>query len=237
VRFYKFLRAGAISPFSGVRWTAPGGDERGEPLSPGIPALCRTGIHACRLRDLPYWLSDELWIIELDGQIVESDVKVVAPAGRLVEHIKAWDKDLVSKFGMFCVVRAAFHAADELRDAGLAEHGRRLAEVAARAAEAGDARPGAAQGRNHRDHAPFGALDAAASEGMEQAARQGALDASALCGLARDAVELFEKYPPAMMAYVAVRAADARTQADGDPLVEERRRQSDWLAERLKLGP
>ncbi len=81
---YKFLQAGRVAPFSGVTWPEDGVyvDATEGPL-----AACRNGVHGCRVRDLPYWLDDELWEIELDGEVVEDELKLVArraagPCGR-----------------------------------------------------------------------------------------------------------------------------------------------------------
>ena len=63
---YKFLRADGTSPFAAFRWdlpdTKPGGwvEARVDP--------CRSGIHACRPGDLPFWASDSLYEIEVDGR-------------------------------------------------------------------------------------------------------------------------------------------------------------------------
>src|SRR5437660_664030 len=59
---YKFLRAGRIGPFSRFAWPEPGVWVRASASD-----RCRRGIHACRMRDLPWWLGQELWEIELDG--------------------------------------------------------------------------------------------------------------------------------------------------------------------------
>jgi len=57
---YKFLRSGRIGPFSGYRWPEPGAWVDASGTDP-----CRRGVHACRTADLPWWLADELWEIEL----------------------------------------------------------------------------------------------------------------------------------------------------------------------------
>ena len=76
---HKFLRSGRHGPFSGFEWPEPG-----EWVRPGAePDLCRNAIHACRVRDLPWWMSEELWEIELDGDVHVGEHKIVAPAGRL----------------------------------------------------------------------------------------------------------------------------------------------------------
>jgi hypothetical protein len=85
MRAYKFLRPGGIGPFSGFAW--PNGDW----VEAGGPDLCVRGVHACRQADLPYWITGELWEMELDGAIREEERKLVAERGRLVRRVEAWD--------------------------------------------------------------------------------------------------------------------------------------------------
>jgi len=96
---YKFLAPGAVGPFSGFRWQP----QQWAEASGTDP--CRSGIHACRLRDLPIWLDAELWEIELDGSIDERDRKIVAPRGRLTRRIDAWTPAAAREFGHFCARR------------------------------------------------------------------------------------------------------------------------------------
>ena len=55
-------------------------------------------IHACRPRDLPFWLGRHLWEIELAGEILEQERKVVAQRGRLLERLSAWTPELLDEF-------------------------------------------------------------------------------------------------------------------------------------------
>lgn len=96
---YKFLTSGGVGRFTGFHWTADTWIEAG-----GADP-CRAGIHACRVRDLPIWLDDELWEIELGGDVVEGDRKIVATRGRLTKSIETWTPDLAREFGRFCVKR------------------------------------------------------------------------------------------------------------------------------------
>jgi hypothetical protein len=89
---YKFLDAGGVAPFTGFRWPV------GEWVAVGAVEPCRRGIHACRTRDLPYWLGRELWEIELDPPLVEQERKVVASRGRLVRRREEWDDELRDDF-------------------------------------------------------------------------------------------------------------------------------------------
>jgi hypothetical protein len=70
------------------------------------PDPCRSGIHACRLGDLPYWAGRVLYEIELDGQVVEHGTKVVAPRGRLLRRIDGWDEAFRAAYTRHCADRA-----------------------------------------------------------------------------------------------------------------------------------
>jgi hypothetical protein len=99
-RAYKFMREDAVSPFTGVRWS------KGEWVDSGPPVPCRHGVHACREEDLPYWLNAELWEIELDGEIAETDHKLVAERARLVQRVDRWDRRALRKLAVSCAAQA-----------------------------------------------------------------------------------------------------------------------------------
>jgi hypothetical protein len=100
VKAYKFLRAGRVGPFTGFRW------EPGEWVESGGPVLCDRGVHACRPGDLPFWINDELWEVELDGDVVAAERKVVAPRGQLVRRIEAWTEAAARELGDTSAARA-----------------------------------------------------------------------------------------------------------------------------------
>jgi hypothetical protein len=110
-RAYKFTRAGGISPFSRFAWPLPAGDRPGEWVDAGVASPCRAGIHACRPGHLPYWISEELWAIELDGEMIESAGKLVSSRGRLLAPVEAWTTGGGAAFGSDCAQRAAELAA------------------------------------------------------------------------------------------------------------------------------
>jgi hypothetical protein len=104
VNAYKFLRDDGTGVFTRFRWPLPGD-------GPGAwvrtePEPCRAGIHACRLSDLPYWAGRTLYEIELDGDVVEHKTKIVAPRGRLLRRIDAWDHDFRATYTRYCADRA-----------------------------------------------------------------------------------------------------------------------------------
>jgi len=66
----------------------------------------RSGIHACRLSDLPFWVGRILWEIELDGEIVGHHSKVAAARGRLLHRVEPWDDPLRDEYTRMCADRA-----------------------------------------------------------------------------------------------------------------------------------
>jgi hypothetical protein len=105
VRAYKFLGGDGRGVFSGMAWPQPKGSP-GDWVEAEVD-LCRSGIHACRTADLSYWLAPLLYEIELDGEIVEAGMKVIAPRGRLVRHIDAWNDETREAYSQMCIARAA----------------------------------------------------------------------------------------------------------------------------------
>ena len=101
---WKFLGQGATGPFSGFAWPRPDGGP-GAWVDAAVDP-CRAGIHACRVGDLPYWAGRTLYAIELDGDLVEHGTKVVAPRGRLVRRIEAWDDAFRAAYTRWCADRA-----------------------------------------------------------------------------------------------------------------------------------
>jgi hypothetical protein len=97
---YKFLRPGAVGPFSRVSWPTPAEGEPGAWLGAagGDAELCRDGVHACSRDHLPFWLTEELWAVELQEPVVEQRSKLVAPAGRLTARVDGWDADAALAF-------------------------------------------------------------------------------------------------------------------------------------------
>ncbi|MDQ6616406.1 MAG: zf-HC2 domain-containing protein [Actinomycetota bacterium] len=119
-RAYKFLRKGRVSPFSGHVWGSGWLEVDGE------TSLCQNGVHACRASQLPFWLDDELWVIELDRVEHADEKKVVARAGCLVRQVEAWTPAAARTLARACALRARWHTAEALRRSGRDEDARRL---------------------------------------------------------------------------------------------------------------
>jgi hypothetical protein len=126
-RVYKFLKHGRVSPFAGSTWEPaeegrPGAWEEVE----GALAMCANGIHACRAEQLPYWLDEELWVVEVTGVALEDHRKLVARRARLVRRIEAWTPRMARRFAHACTLRARRHAAFALRRGGRHDEAARL---------------------------------------------------------------------------------------------------------------
>ena len=115
---FKFLSEGGRGIFSDFRWPLPREDTPGPWVSAGLPLEpCLNGIHVCRKDDLPYWIDDELWVIELRGEVATHDRMIVAEEGRLVTKIDAWNRETTTSFTETCALRARASAVETLRSA------------------------------------------------------------------------------------------------------------------------
>ena len=97
---FKFLGAGAVAPYTGFRWPI-GGEWVSAPVD-----RADVWIHACRLGDLPYWIHEELWWIELEAPLRESRYQIASARGRLRGPVEGWGPPLARKFAEACVWRA-----------------------------------------------------------------------------------------------------------------------------------
>lgn len=198
---YKFLVAGRVGRFSQVRWPEPGVWMRAG--SPVVP--CRRGVHACRVRDLPWWLADELWEVELVNPTEVRSHKLVAPAGRLRDRIDVWTPDCAQEYAAACFWHARDLAVQALRRA---RHEAAAAHLAR--CETFEDLAGAVE--------RLGEIPSEARPGIETL---GSAAAIAVFG------------GPPMIAYMAAHVAgrlDPRAGYD-----DERGWQSRWLADRLGL--
>jgi hypothetical protein len=139
----KFLRPGRVGPFSKVRWPEPGQWLE----APEAPTLCTAGVHAFLPEVLATWIAEELWRVQLDGAEVLAPGVVVAPRGRLLARVQAWNDETAREFARACAAhvaqaaggRAAEYAADAKASAeeAVADYtATTVAYMAAHAAEA-----------------------------------------------------------------------------------------------------
>jgi hypothetical protein len=114
MRAFKFLRPGRVAPFAGVEWPEPGAWLESE-----------AGVHAVDRDTLAAWIAEELWIVELEGAGPLGRGVLVAPRGRLVERVDAWNDESAREFARAAAAhvsagatgRAAEYAAAATEDA------------------------------------------------------------------------------------------------------------------------
>lgn len=106
MRAYKVLIEGR-SGFMGRQWPLP---EAGRPgdwvVASGPLGLCTNGIHASTTDQLPQWLGDEIWELELDGEVLRTEPALVARRARLIRQLDAWDAPARVAFCQDCAGRA-----------------------------------------------------------------------------------------------------------------------------------
>jgi hypothetical protein len=111
MKAFKFLRTGAVGRFSGFEWPLP--DNGAGEWVEAEPTPCMSGVHACRPEQLPYWLDDELWQVELDGRVLEAGHKLVAQRGRLARRVDEWDERVIDEFAHACLDHLTERAAGD----------------------------------------------------------------------------------------------------------------------------
>ena len=125
---YAFLSEGAVEPLSGFAWPTGKEGEYGDWVA--ADAAPPEALRGYRARDLPYWLEEELWNIELDGRLAERPHLLIAERARLRGRIDTWSAELAWEFAAACARRVAVRAATALRTAGRAEAAASLEEAA-----------------------------------------------------------------------------------------------------------
>ena len=102
---WKLLQAGGVGLFSGFAWPLPTAAGSYGAWVEAEPPLRPTfhGIHAIRSEDVLDWLDEEIWEIELDGEIIEGDPLLVASRGRLRRQAVGWDAAAARELARTCV--------------------------------------------------------------------------------------------------------------------------------------
>ena len=213
---YLFLRRGRRASLGETQWPAPHAREPGAWLEAGIDAP-PDSIQAYPPDELAWCLDEELWEVELEGDLHREGHALVAARGRLLSRVETWTPDVAAELVETCAFRVRDAAADALARAGLASEASDLAGCTS--------------------------LDALERVGSDIAARS-TDPAATVAGFATDAV-LYARdaTSPARAAGVAAYVA-AHALAGGDRGVtsyearfaDERRWQAEWLSRRLGLS-
>jgi hypothetical protein len=183
MKYYKFLTADNKGPYSSFDFTAylPKGKRPGKWLpTEDLLALCMSGYHACLAGNLINWLQANLYEVELAGDIIQGDAKVVAQRMRFVRHIDTWNERSARLYACWCVRQIWRLVTDERSRTGV-ETAERYAEGAATREELDAAGAAARDVVRARDAAGAAAeaaawvtAEAAAGDAVRYAARDAA---------------------------------------------------------------
>jgi len=215
---FKFLDEDGTTALTGYRWPRPTGRAPGPWVEADAVRPCHEGLHGCSADHLAYWISDQLWLIELDGEPVPGRHKVVARRARLVRRVTTWHRRVRSDLAFDVAWRTRDLAVAALRRDGRTDLGNRLS--AARS---------------------LGNLAASRSDIADVIGRHSVAAVAAL--LAGDCGYLAQHGEPAEAPFVAACAAGhvaasaalagAAEEAYETAFHAERARQSRWIAERI----
>jgi hypothetical protein len=86
-------------------------------------------VRACSAEELPWWLDEELWEVELEGDVRELGRALTASRMRLVQRVDAWTDDVATELVAVCARRARDEAVRALRETGRAEDAAALADA------------------------------------------------------------------------------------------------------------
>jgi len=101
---YRFLARGGLGAVNQFKWPLPEGSTPGAWVGPQADTTT-LGVYAQRLSDLPYWVHDELYRVELRGTVHALSLGVLASEMRFVERVDGWNESLRRDFGKSCVER------------------------------------------------------------------------------------------------------------------------------------
>ena len=132
---YGFLAEGAVAFLSGFRWPQPADGEPGGWVRAGADAP-RQVVRGVPVEQLPWWLDDELWEVELEGPLVMDGRALTGDRARLLRRVDAWTPEAAHEFVSACERRVreaalADYAADVVRYAEEADRPAAAAAVAA----------------------------------------------------------------------------------------------------------
>jgi hypothetical protein len=118
------LRAGGRSALGSLVWPAPG-SEGGSWVAAGVDGEPRD-VRGFEASQLPWWLDDEIWVVELAGQVQASGRILLAERARLVRRVEGWDAEAQDAFVAACGGRVAELAAAALEREGRSSEAAKL---------------------------------------------------------------------------------------------------------------
>ena len=74
---------------------------------------CSNGIHLCHPQDVIHWLHNDIYEAEHEGEIIESDDKVVVRKARIISHCDNWNERTARLFAVWCARQVQHLMTDE----------------------------------------------------------------------------------------------------------------------------
>lgn len=143
--YYKILTDDGKSCNGGnMQWSLPTKDDGTWTPGDWMPDIegelepCENGYHLCRPQDLVHWLNEAIFEAEYEGEIIESDDKIVVRRARLLRRVEAWNEKTARLFACWCV-RQIWHLLIDERSEKAVEIAERYANGEATQEELGAA--------------------------------------------------------------------------------------------------
>lgn len=113
MKYYKVLDSMGRSCFGGnAQWSLPQRNEDGTwvpgewmPEVEGNLGLCANGYHVVTLEQLPRWLGDRIFEVEIGKEVVHDDDKSVVRTCRLTRECEGWNDRTARLFACDCAER------------------------------------------------------------------------------------------------------------------------------------
>ena len=104
--YYKVFREDGKTLHDHNPWPLPQGDEPGAWVEvEGDIVSCKNELHVMREQDLAYWPGLILYEVEIDGESIEADDKVVCRRARLIRKVETWDHRTLVTWACDCAER------------------------------------------------------------------------------------------------------------------------------------
>ncbi|GIV03694.1 MAG: hypothetical protein KatS3mg015_2524 [Fimbriimonadales bacterium] len=237
VTVYKWLDGRQATHVHGFRyrlrvWT---------PRVEGELVACKNGYHLCRERNLPYWISRDLFLAETDEPEEEWLVgsnKVVVRRCRIVEHLQGWNERTALLFAADCAERVlplwerpdddrprlAIQVARDFARGLVGEeelrHTREAADDAAASASSSSAASYAAYAARSAAYAARSAATYSGYSAAASAAASAASSAAAARAAASFAAARWPSLPPSPARAAASFAADSEREWQGQRILD-----------------
>src|SRR5206468_5826573 len=94
-RLYAGLRSGAVDRLTDFAWPTPAVEAPGSWVEAGVDAP-DDAVRGFSVEQLPWWLDDELWQLELGGEHTAELRRTRATRGRLIRRVETWTPEVAT---------------------------------------------------------------------------------------------------------------------------------------------